>query len=151
MRDGRVTGVRSPNSRKIKKGFNITHSNFSLKNKKGVLMPDKRKPIPKHIRQKVYEKYCGHCAYCGCKLEYKDMQVDHINPVYWHNGSDDIENFNPSCRMCNFYKSTYTVEKFRERIESLHERLEKIFIYRLARKFGIIQERSEPIVFFFEK
>lgn len=43
-------------------------------------MSEKRKPIPKHIRQKVYEKYDGHCAYCGCKLEYKDMQVDHINP-----------------------------------------------------------------------
>lgn len=114
-------------------------------------MPKKRKTIPKHIRQKIYEKYNGHCAYCGCELEYKNMQVDHINPVYWHNGSDDIGNFNPSCRMCNFYKSTYTVEKFRERIESLHGRLEKIFISRLARRFGIIQERSEPIVFFFEK
>lgn len=114
-------------------------------------MPEKRKPIPKHIRKKVYEKYNGHCAYCGCELNYKDMQVDHIKPVYWHNGSDDIENYNPACRMCNFYKSTYTVEKFRERIESLHERLEKIFIYRLAKKFGIIQENARPIEFFFER
>lgn len=114
-------------------------------------MSDKRKPIPKHIRQKVYEKYNGHCAYCGCELNYKDMQVDHIKPVYWHNGSDDIENYNPACRMCNFYKSTYTVEKFRQRIERLHERLEKIFIYRLAKRFGIIQENARPVEFFFER
>ena len=36
-----------------------------------------RKTIPKKIRQIVYDKYNGHCAYCGCELEYKDMQIDH--------------------------------------------------------------------------
>lgn len=40
-----------------------------------------RKSIPKHIRQQVYEKYGGHCAYCGKALEYKDMQVDHMIPL----------------------------------------------------------------------
>lgn len=110
-----------------------------------------RKPIPKHIRKQVYDKYNGHCAYCGCKLDYKDMQVDHINPVYWRNGENSIENYNPSCRMCNFYKSTYTVEKFRENLRTLHERLEKNFIYRLAKKYGIVTERSEKVEFYFEK
>lgn len=42
----------------------------------------RRKSIPKKVRQKVYEKYDGHCAYCGKKLEYKDMQVDHIQSHY---------------------------------------------------------------------
>ena len=42
----------------------------------------KHKAIPKKIRQQVYDKYNGRCAYCGCKLEYKDMQVDHIESVY---------------------------------------------------------------------
>lgn len=32
----------------------------------------------KLVREKVYQKYNGHCAYCGCELQYKDMQVDHI-------------------------------------------------------------------------
>lgn len=58
----------------------------------------KRKPIPKPVRLKVYEKYNGHCAYCGCELELKDMQVDHIESVYWYNGANDIENYNPACR-----------------------------------------------------
>lgn len=110
-----------------------------------------RKPIPKHIRQKVYEKYNGHCAYCGCELDYKDMQVDHISSVYWHNGENSIENYNPACRMCNFYKSTYTIEKFRENLQTLHERLEKNFIYRLAKKYGIVTEHSEKVEFYFEK
>lgn len=34
----------------------------------------------KNVRQAVYAKYNGHCAYCGCEIDYKDMQVDHIKP-----------------------------------------------------------------------
>ena len=45
----------------------------------------KHKAIPKRIRQQLYEKYNHRCAYCGCNLEYKDMQVDHVKPVYVHN------------------------------------------------------------------
>ena len=31
-------------------------------------------------RQKVYDKYNGHCAYCGKPITIKDNQVDHILP-----------------------------------------------------------------------
>ena len=34
------------------------------------------------VREIVYAKYKGHCAYCGCELEMKDMQIDHIVPKY---------------------------------------------------------------------
>lgn len=110
-----------------------------------------RKSISKATRLKVYEKYGGHCAYCGCKLELKEMQVDHIQSVYWYNGANDIENYNPACRMCNFYKSTMTVDAFRGQLGKLTSRLEKAFIYRLAKKYGVIQEVEKPIVFYFEK
>ena len=30
----------------------------------------------------LYDRYNYKCAYCGCDLEYKDMQVDHIKSVY---------------------------------------------------------------------
>jgi 5-methylcytosine-specific restriction endonuclease McrA len=40
-----------------------------------------RKAISKKMRLEVYNKYNGHCAYCGKELEYKDMQVDHLIPV----------------------------------------------------------------------
>ena len=29
-------------------------------------------------RKKVLDKYGGHCAYCGCELTLKSMQIDHI-------------------------------------------------------------------------
>ena len=38
--------------------------------------------ISKKTREIVYNKYNGHCAYCGCEIEMKDMQVDHIVPKY---------------------------------------------------------------------
>ena len=110
-----------------------------------------RKSISKATRLKVYEKYDGHCAYCGCTLKLKDMQVDHIQSVYWYNGANDIENYNPACRMCNFYKSTMSVEDFREQLGKILSRLEKTFIYRVAKRYGVIQEVEKPIVFYFEK
>lgn len=111
----------------------------------------KRKPIPKPVRFKVYEKYNGHCAYCGCELELKDMQVDHIESVYWYNGANDIENYNPACRMCNFYKSTMPIEDFRKQLGKLTSGLKDIFAYRLAKKYGLIQEVEKPVKFYFEK
>ena len=54
-------------------------------------------------RQAIYAKYGGRCAYCGHPIDIKDMQVDHIFPK-WRGGPDAMENLNPSCRMCNFYK-----------------------------------------------
>ena len=111
----------------------------------------KRKSIPKKIREQVYQKFDGHCAYCGCELAYKDMQVDHVISVYGKNGSNDIDNLMPACRMCNFYKSIFSLEDFRKNLESLHERLRKPFIYSLALKYGLITEHKDKIVFYFEK
>lgn len=45
----------------------------------------RHKPIPTATRKKLYEKYNHRCAYCGCELEYKDMQIDHVKSVYRNN------------------------------------------------------------------
>ena len=111
----------------------------------------KRKPLSKAERKSVYRKYNGHCAYCGKKLEYKDMQVDHVQPVYF-GGKNNFENLMPSCRSCNFYKSTYTLDKFREQLGLILGRLKRdSFIYRLALSYGMITENSDDIEFYFEK
>ena len=121
----------------------------------------KHKPIKKEIRQQVYDKYNGHCAYCGQKLEFNKMQVDHFIPVYW---TDDklkdryeedvevIENYMPACRRCNFYKSTKSLENFRYDLTNrLLNNLRKTFNYQLALQYGIIKENVEPVKFYFEK
>lgn len=110
----------------------------------------RRKSIPKKVRQKVYEKYDGHCAYCGKKIEYKDMQVDHIQSHYLE-GSDELENYNPSCRQCNFYKGTMSIEDFRVQLTKLRERLQKVYIYRLSISYGLVEEKENTIQFYFEK
>lgn len=121
------------------------------------MMSNKRKTIPKDIRLRVYNSYNGHCAYCGCKIEYKEMQIDHINSVYRTmiisgNIDENINNYMPSCRQCNFYKSTFTLEYFRERLNTiLINNLRKQFNYKLALKYGLIQEDIKPIKFYFEK
>ena len=111
----------------------------------------KRKAIPKVIRERIHKKYNGHCAYCGCALDYRDMQVDHLIPQYWYGGEEEEENYMPACRPCNFYKSTMPLEEFREQLRTIPERLERGFTYRLAREYGIVNEKAERIIFYFER
>ncbi len=121
----------------------------------------KHKAIPKKMRLEVYEK-CNHrCAYCGCELEYKDMQVDHIKSIYSNMDYKQtmaeeemysIENLLPACRQCNFYKSVFTLEDFRERLQTtMMVNVRKNFGYRLAVKYGLVEEKIKPIIFYFEK
>lgn len=112
----------------------------------------KRKSPTKEERKLVYQMYDGHCAYCGCKLEPKDMQVDHFNSVYAYDGESDIENYMPSCRQCNFYKGVGTIEQFRQNLkETMWEALKKTFQYRMMIKYDLIQENDKDINFYFEE
>lgn len=116
----------------------------------------KRKSISKEIRRKVYDKYGGHCAYCGCPLAYKDMQVDHIDAVYRaaYEGRDvdnSIDNLLPACRQCNFYKGASTVDEFRRKILQLERTALVGFPVRLAQKYGIVRVEKWDGKFYFEK
>lgn len=109
--------------------------------------------ISKAVRQKVYEKYGGRCAYCGREIDYKDMQVDHfIAKRGWsENGSDDISNLMPACRMCNHYKRANSLEVFRTYIAEIPRKLRDDYIYKVGVAYGNIVENEMPIVFYFEK
>ena len=37
--------------------------------------------IGKELRKFVWNKYNGHCAYCGKEIDMKQLRVDHINPI----------------------------------------------------------------------
>ena len=101
-------------------------------------------------RAEVYHKYNGHCAYCGCDITLKTMQIDHIHPKYL-GGEDKIENYNPSCRSCNNRKQTLSVESFRKELLMAHERLLRDnTTYRIANRFGYLGKTKERIVFYFE-
>lgn len=118
-----------------------------------------RKNIPKKVRLEVYDKYDGHCAYCGKKLEYKDMQVDHLIPYqrerfkkYTEEEIECFENYMPACRRCNHYKRAHSLEVFRQMIEEIPRKLLRDnYIYKVGLDYAIIRAEERKIVFYFEK
>lgn len=116
-------------------------------------------------RIKIYDKFDGHCAYCGKKIEYKDMQVDHVvakhrgyaDDTLEHydikRGTDEMDNLVPSCRACNFRKGTMTIEQFRNEIRRQCEGIiKRSFQVRQSMDYGLLEyHHDKPIVFYFEK
>lgn len=114
----------------------------------------------KKTREEVYAKYGGRCAYCGERIDLKDMQIDHFIPIrrnYPDNwlrgprGTDDITNLMPSCRACNFRKGMDNIEQFRDNLEHGLVCCNRDFTYRMMVRYGLIEERPHRIVFYFEK
>ncbi len=122
--------------------------------------------MKKELREKVFNKYKKKCAYCGKDIEYKNMQIDHLTPkrlshYYDHERSknwigakgdniDSFENLMPSCRRCNHYKRAYTLEEFRTLIKSLHKRIAKQYISKVAIDYLIIILKPFTGEFYFE-
>lgn len=114
----------------------------------------------KKTREIVHSKYDGHCAYCGSEITLRKMEIDHIIPKYHIEegyakvdyDKDDIINLNPACKSCNRYKDTFTIEKFREQIQSIPEKLSKYrWIFRIALVYDIITIRDKKVTFYFER
>ena len=104
----------------------------------------------KSVRRAVHGKYAARCAYCGKTIEYEDMQIDHVVPRR-RGGTDEIDNLNPSCRRCNHYKRAKSVEQYRNLLVSLHERVQKLYICKVAEDYGIITVKPWDGRFYFEK
>lgn len=106
--------------------------------------------MTKKVRLAVYDKYNGRCAYCGQKIALKDMQVDHIVPQRL-GGADSIENYNPSCRICNHYKRATRLETWRDIfLSGLIDRIRKIYIVKVAERYGMITFHDWDKKFYFE-
>ncbi len=68
--------------------------------------------ISKTKRKQVFDKYDGHCAYCGKKLTAGELTIDFIVPTS-HGGKDNVENLRACCRSCNFMKGESSVRILR--------------------------------------
>jgi 5-methylcytosine-specific restriction endonuclease McrA len=118
----------------------------------------KRKAIPKKVREAVYQKFDGRCAYCGKMLEPKGWQLDHLIPVqrerfkkYSEEQIECFENYMPACRSCNHYKRAHSLETFRRYIEEIPEKLTRnSYIYRIGKNYDLITEYPRKIKFYFE-
>jgi len=116
--------------------------------------------MDKKKRHIIHDKFGGHCAYCGKKIAYEDMQVDHKVPIYRgygtlvgvERGTDDIDNLMPSCRSCNFRKGTMSVEQFRnELVKQCEGIVKRSFQVRQSIDYGLIKVDIHPITFYYEK
>lgn len=102
-------------------------------------------------RRTVYDLTGGRCAYCGESITFEDMQVDHVVPLR-KGGADTLQNMLPACRSCNHYKSTLTVEQFRQSVARMPAVLERdSSTYRTAVRFGLVWPLPKPVTFYFEQ
>ena len=120
----------------------------------------------KDLRLRIYNKYDNQCAYCGRNIEYKDMQVDHLHPKargHYYNSEmmksryglrgdtvESFENLMPSCYSCNHYKRSHILEEFRTLVASLHKRISKLYITKVANDYGLITFKEFDGKFWFE-
>ena len=115
-------------------------------------------------RQAVFDKFQGHCAYCGCDITMKNFQVDHIWPKHISHlqkglDPDRFENLNPACRRCNIHKWGMPLDgivqdscySWRKKLQLQVARLKKTALFNRALRFGQIEITEKPIVFYFER
>ena len=125
----------------------------------------------KKQREIIHSKYNGKCAYCGCDITVKQMQVDHVIPKQYflqhiknrnripyflnHLTESDVnheDNLKPTCSVCNKRKSSLDLELFRT---ELYEQIKRLNAYssnyRIAKRYGLLQETLKPITFYFEQ
>lgn len=110
--------------------------------------------ITKEIRQIVFRKYGGRCAYCGCELK-KGWHIDHIKPQIF-GGTNELDNLNPSCKDCNTYKCHTDLEGYRRQLHRmLNEKLEYLFRSKtkmqVAMNMGSIKHTLWDGKFYFER
>lgn len=125
--------------------------------------------LTKQQRAELKMKFGGHCAYCGCELGDK-WHADHIEAVkreIEHIGGgvlrttgemtrphlDTIENMNPACVPCNSNKSSMSLKSWRSLLTHYRDvqLLRDSTHARHLHRFGLIEIKPEPVVFFFEK
>lgn len=63
-----------------------------------------RKPIPGHLRHKVFQRDGYRCVECGATNKETTLEIDHIIPVS-KGGTNDMSNLQTLCKACNRAKS----------------------------------------------
>lgn len=124
--------------------------------------------MTKEIREAVFKKCGGRCAYCGCELK-KGWHIDHIQPVVrdskWDSQkgkfiqtgtcrkpqNDSLENYNPACPSCNIQKNSFSIEEFRKNIKQFVSSLNQYSTqYKFAKRYGLVTENDIEVKFYFE-
>lgn len=124
--------------------------------------------LTKKQREVLKTMFGGRCAYCGCELGAR-WHADHVEAVrrrlvyvkgegFKQTGevdypeNDHIGNLMPACAPCNIRKHAASLEDFRHGVQrSVEVARAASSAYRHALRFGLIEERAGPVVFYFER
>ena len=129
--------------------------------------------VSQKIRQQIYNKFNGLCAYSGTPLE-DDWQIEHIKPIRrLLNGkgnycpeNESIDNMIPVQKIINHYKHSLSLEEFRTwYLGNLHLTLQKLpknpisersikkvaYLRKIAGYFGITENKAFDGLFYFER
>lgn len=107
--------------------------------------------IGQQTREKVFVKYKGHCAYCGCEIYLDTFTVDHIVPQC-RGGANNIKNYNPCCKRCNQLKSDHSLVTFRNIIKyKISEKHKEIKYLNGFCKFNYKTPEEIKVKFYFER
>lgn len=111
-------------------------------------------------RQAIWNKSNGKCWYCGCDLPEKGWHIDHVIPVIRHPGTgvmeqpqwDTEDNKVPACASCNIQKGNMLLETWRRMIKGHIKSLNRDSTqYRVAKRFGLVEETEAEVTFWFEE
>ena len=110
----------------------------------------------KELRWIVFNKYDGHCAYCGVELSDR-FTIDHLIPKRrWNtdlpHGDSKLYNYMPCCQSCNSGKNSFELEDWRIFIKNrFNVLLRDSSQFRSLLRFGIINRTENDVIFYFEK
>ena len=88
----------------------------------------KRKSFSESQRKEIYNKSDGCCQLCGRKISFNEFTIDHIIPLNG-GGTNDLDNLNAVCRICNSFKADIYPEQFFDRIT-------EIFMFQMDKHYG---------------
>jgi hypothetical protein len=81
-------------------------------------IPQKRKQIPKKVREDLWKTYfgktfIGKCYVCEQEIEINNFEAGHVQAAA-RGGLDDISNLKPVCRGCNIAMGFMNMEEYKE-------------------------------------
>lgn len=124
--------------------------------------------LSKAERAALREKFAGRCAYCGDPLGER-WHADHLEAVERKMGfvpgkgliciggvhkpeNDCLANMMPSCPPCNIDKHIMSLENWRVKLSRSLDVLQRNQpTFRHAMRFGLLELKPAPIVFYFER
>ena len=80
--------------------------------------PRNRRRFSDDLKRRLCQDQDYRCMYCGRKRAFRDLEIDHKNPVQ-RGGSDNLRNLQMLCPPCNKRKGNQTDPEFRRRYREI--------------------------------